>query len=160
MWTEYYNFNTHISLAILPPIMGLLLTLFCLYAVRFTWKEKKSGKNKDRLVLPFLFACTAFGLLWTVGVTRELGSKYFDYRSALNQHRYQEVEGRVENYNAHAIGRQFEESFTVRDVEFHYSPYSLFGFRQTQRRGGALDNGVYLRIHHYKGKILRLWIRA
>ncbi|MCO6479224.1 MAG: hypothetical protein J5I94_21495, partial [Phaeodactylibacter sp.] len=85
--------------------------------------------------------------------------KYFDYRSALKDHRYQEVEGEVENYNPHAIGVQFEESFTVRGVEFHYSSISIFGFRKTQRRGGPLDNGVYVRIQYYKGTILRLWIR-
>ena len=160
MWTETYNFYTQGFIAFLPPLVGLLITLFGIYAIRITRREQKSEEHKDGCVMPFLFSYIAFGLLWTTGVGYQLGGEYFDYRSALNNHRYQEVEGGVENYNAHVIGMQGEEAFTVRGVEFHYSPYSLFGFRKTQGRGGPLDNGVYVRIHHYKGRMLRLWIRA
>ena len=159
MWTETYNFSTQDFTAFLPPLAGMLITAFFFYAVRITRKEQKSGMEKDGCTMPFLFAGIAFGLLWTIGVGNDLGTKYLDYRSALKDHRYQEVEGVVENYNPHAIGFQGEESFTVRDVEFHYSPISIFGFRKTRRRGGPLDNGVYVRIQYYKGTILRLWVR-
>ena len=160
MWTETYNFYTQGFIAFLPPLVGLLITLFGVYGIWITRKEQKSGEQKDGCVMPFLFVFIAFGLLWTIGVGQELGSKYFNYRSALNDHRYQEVEGVVENYGLDVVGMQFEEAFTVQCVEFHYSPYALFGFRKTQRRGGPLDDGVYVRIQYYEGKILRLWIRA
>ena len=103
MWTETYNFYTQGFIAFLPPLVGLLITLFGIYAIRITRREQKSEEHKDGCVMPFLFSYIAFGLLWTTGVGYQLGGEYFDYRSALNNHRYQEVEGGVENYNAHVI---------------------------------------------------------
>ena len=73
MWTETYNFYTQGFIAFLPPLVGLLITLFGIYAIRITRREQKSEEHKDGCVMPFLFSYIAFGLLWTTGVGYQLG---------------------------------------------------------------------------------------
>jgi len=133
------------------PLIGLgFLTLSLL----LLWNERREPHNKRHWRTIFM---VVFSALWTiVALFGTLGS-YLRARSARASGNYQTVEGVVENfvpqpYNGHAI-----ERFTVSGVPFSYSDYIVApGFHQSRSHGGPITGGLYLRIGHVKGMILRL----
>ena len=133
------------------PLIGLgFLTLSLL----LLWNERREPQNKRHWRTIFM---VVFSALWTiVALFGTLGS-HLRARSARASGNYQTVEGVVENfvpqpYNGHAI-----ERFTVSGVPFSYSDYIVApGFHQSRSHGGPITGGLYLRIGHVKGMILRL----
>jgi len=133
------------------PLIGLgFLTLSLL----LLWNERREPQNKRHWRTIFM---VVFSALWTiVALFGTLGS-YLRAKSARASGNYQTVEGVVENfvpqpYKGHAI-----ERCTVNGVPFSYSDYSVApGFHQSRSHGGPITGGLYLRIGHVKGMILRL----
>ena len=78
----------------------------------------------------------------------------------MKNNKYKEVEGYVENFDPMPYGGHKNESFTVNDVKFEYSDFTVtVGFNNTKSHGGPIDSGKYVRIRYYNGRILqRLYI--
>jgi hypothetical protein len=101
-----------------------------------------------------LFA--GFAAVWTAVSFWATYSLYLDLADQLVKGRYEVVEGPVEDYKR----SETEESFSVRGVVFSYSSSApTSAFNHTAAEGGPVRPGLYVRITHVDGKILRLEIR-
>lgn len=100
----------------------------------------------SRLISAVFFTLS---LLWTVGVTVNVFSQYFEARSALRSGQLQVVEGVVEHFSPMPRSGEEEEHFTVQGVPFSFSAHSISqGFNQPRLHGGPLHEGVPVRLHY------------
>lgn len=89
---------------------------------------------------------------------------YVSYRKhcgLLARGEYDSVQGVVERFTPMPAGGHAPERFSVRGEEFSYTSYSATPFFQrTQTDGSPIRDGLYVRIAHVDGNILRLEICA
>ena len=99
----------------------------------------------------------AFSLLWTATA---FAATYAEYRSLLSAYEtgsYDVVEGRVDDFVPMPRDRRPNESFSVNGVKFSYSDFHLSsGFNNTSSYGGAIAQGLYVRVYYIGGTIIRL----
>lgn len=87
-------------------------------------------------------------------------SSYLDARRVLEKGTVSEVSGIVEDFDPMPYEGHKSESFSVKGIHFEYSDFEIgYGFNQSKSHGGPIDEGKYVRIQYYKGRILRLWVR-
>ena len=116
--------------------------------------------NAKRSQQIFMYFWTGFGVLWTTIAFIGTGSEYFSCVSAMKNGTYEEVEGLVENFDPMPHSGHKNESFTVNGINFEYSDFgSSAGFNNTKSHGGPIDEGKYVRIKYFDGKILQLWVK-
>lgn len=136
------------------PLVGVLFVLagFVLVFLRRRLPKLRSADG-SRLVW-FLFL---FGFAWMLvaGVTT-IGD-YISMRRALLKGDFQIVEGVVQDFAT--IPRKGRESFRVGGQRFAYGEFIVTPcFHETRAHGGPVTEGVYVRIAHRNGAILRLEI--
>ncbi len=128
--------------------------LFALVGVGLIWVVRKLVKNDYRilaLITPFVIVVFSV-VLGTVGLISGL-NEYNKSREMLRDGQTSYVEGVVRYFSS---GKNYE-SFEVNGIEFSYDYNTVnAGFRQTKNHGGPIDKGVYVRIWHDRGTILRL----
>jgi len=127
------------------------------------------GVPKRSAVLIFLYIWTGLGVLWTSSVYYLSARDYQYFSRAIENKKYQEVEGYVENFESSTIVynsskvrnlKVTTESFSVKGVHFEYaSNVETTGFNQTKSNGGPIDEGKYVRIRYYDDLILQLWVK-
>ncbi|GHC66836.1 hypothetical protein [Ulvibacter litoralis] len=116
--------------------------------------------NAKRSQQIFMYFWIGFGVLWTTLAFISTGSEYFSSIRAMKNGTYKEVEGIVENFDPMPHSGHKNESFTVNGVKFEYSDFGpSSGFNNTKSHGGPIDEGKYVRINYYDGKILQLWVK-
>ena len=130
------------------PLIGLVLLVFsaeCVVVVR----------NSERVWFAWLLV-TLTAAFTIVSSALPL-TIYMKGRRALSTGSYDKVEGRVEHFRPMPAGGHALERFTIRGEEFTYTDYATSPFfHQTRRSGGPVHDGVYLRVFHVDGDIIRL----
>ena len=109
-----------------------------------------------------------FSIIWMTVVSMMTLASFFvsysKYRSSIevmSDQLFEEVEGLVKNFDPQSPEGNQPESFTVRGVHFNISHYDWCAcFKQTKAHGGPIRRGKYVRIRHYRGEILQLWLRS
>lgn len=148
---EYYNvFDSGYG------VIGfsLFFLLFALIGVNRLKNLKK--KNAHQSDIDFMKIWTGLAILMTILVFIGTSVEYVQSIIAMKNETYKEVEGFVENFEIHRVS----DSFTVKEVYFEYSKATpSAGFNKTKDNGGPIDEGKYVRIRYYKGRILQLWIK-
>jgi hypothetical protein len=80
-------------------------------------------------------------------------------RQALNEGRYEVIEGEVMDFVPMPAFHHAEESFSVKGVRFHYSGYGFMrALRDSQLPGRGLGPGRFVRIAYSDSEILKLEI--
>jgi hypothetical protein len=102
-----------------------------------------------------------FVLLFSIGwVTLTFASTYFEYRklrSALRRHVYLLVEGPVTEFWETPVKGKAAEHFVVAGHRYEYGDDSVTaGYNNTASRGGAIREGLCVRIFDVGGQIARL----
>lgn len=74
---------------------------------------------------------------------------------------FQVVEGEVRDFKPMPPEGHARESFTVSGVRFDYSDFDLStgSFNNAASHGGPIHAGLYVRISHHHGRILKIEIR-
>ena len=74
---------------------------------------------------------------------------------------FQVVEGDVRDFQPMPKAGHARESFTVSGVRFDYSDFdaSTGSFNNAASHGGPIQSGLYVRIRHHDGRILKIEIR-
>ena len=92
--------------------------------------------------------CLAGAIGWTAMVTADTLGPYLRARRAMRDGAASVVEGRVENFHPMPDSGHDTERFTVGNVHFAYSDYSMgAGFDRTSSHGGPIREGLRVRIH-------------
>ncbi len=100
-----------------------------------------------------------FSALWTFGVGAATWVGRQRLMDALNSGQCSIVEGPVEDFDPMPAAGHKQESFRVGTTRFAYSDYiSTGGFNRTRSHGGPIRPGLWVRIAHVDGVILRLEI--
>ena len=100
-------------------------------------------KNKPRLRKVFLWCWIGFASLWTLGSFYSTFSEYRRLRNAYDQHAYQVVEGRVEDFHPLPWALHGLERFSVEGVTFEYADALVTaGFNNTSGHGGPIREGL------------------
>ena len=75
--------------------------------------------------------------------------------------RFEVAEGEVRDFQTPPPGKRTPEAFTVAGARFSYSDADLSqgGFNSESSDRGPIREGVYVRISHHDGRILKLEIR-
>ena len=111
-----------------------------------------------RRSFPFVFL--GFAVFWTVVTFAGTYANYASLRTAMDEGRYEIVEGPVEQFDPRPPSGHKMESFVVGGQRFEYSDYVITpGFRKTQSRGGPIRKGVHVRVWHVGNDIVRLEVR-
>lgn len=154
MWIPCYNYETAGLWAFWPLLLSTALTAMCVFAIvqeTRAFRTEKAGRNG----LCLLYAFASFGLLWTLGVGYEIGSKYFRLKAIITNQQYEVAEGEVQDLGVYVQSRTGinVDSFTVNQVRFGIPD------RDLSPDGGVLVNGRQVRIYHHGPTILKLWVQ-
>tara|TARA_R110002096_G_scaffold28203_10_gene85653 strand:- start:7007 stop:7474 length:468 start_codon:yes stop_codon:yes gene_type:complete len=152
---EYYNVldSGHGVLGFAASGLGMI----AIGVILIILMRKFNAKRSQQI---FMYFWTGFGVLWTTIAFIGTGSEYFSCVSAMKNGTYEEVEGLVENFDPMPHSGHKNESFTVNGINFEYSDFgSSAGFNNTKSHGGPIDEGKYVRIKYFDGKILQLWVK-
>jgi hypothetical protein len=126
----------------------LLVTVAAL--VRFRFADSTAQRLVGAVVAVAAAAFTVFEVQGNYTAFREL-------RRALQDGDYTLVQGPVEDFVPGRLDGHQNERFRVGSHRFEYSPYlGLTGFRQLRAAGGAVHEGVRVRIFDVNGTIARL----
>jgi hypothetical protein len=135
---------------------GLAIVAFGVVMFLATRKHAASRFRRAFFLLFF-----ASGLSWSVGA---FTSTYPEYRQCLAAYRSGHcslVEGEVEHFQPAPYDNRQDECFTVQGVQFRYAGNEIQpGFSQTASHGGPIREGLPVRVAYYRGRILRLEVRA
>ena len=134
----------------------ILFYFFFLLIYGFAWNYyKKIGKNKTLLkFINFLVFAICFGS------TVYLIFDFLHLRKLVQNGDCKITEGIVENFRPKTFWSKQPEYFTVSGDYFEYSNTRLSnGYNQIKGNGGIIENDLKVRVHHHKGKILKLEIQ-
>jgi hypothetical protein len=153
------------------PSHGLIFV--CIGVVLVLWPARKrevmpSGwRGRARKIFNWCFL--AFAVVWTLSIFGTTFSQYLTAKNALNDGRYDVVEGRITDFipmpdtghsKEYVLGRSCcssKESFIVGGQRFSYSDFIVTsGFHNTASHGGPIREGLYVRVSYLGNLILRL----
>ncbi|MDD5494420.1 MAG: hypothetical protein PHG36_07110 [Dehalococcoidia bacterium] len=143
-------------------LIGIILLVFSYRSPSKTSNSKPMfrifrGNTPKRIEFYIL---TGFATLWTIVLSGVLITEYISLSNALVENRYAIVEGVVTQFDPMPYTGRKDESFTVNGIKFKYSDYLVTNaFNNTKSHGGPIDEGKYVKIYYYDGKILRLWVK-
>lgn len=159
MWTEYYSIEKGGLTVFLYPALGIV---FCIVGVTVLTRviRSKDPEARTGCALAFLSAWTAFAFLWTIGFYLDIYSKYTHFTEALSEHHYQVLEGTVGSIKNWHTKDGEHERVTIDSLVFEYRTGGVNpGFNKTRSHGGPMAPGKRVKLYHYEGVILKLWIR-
>jgi len=109
----------------------------------------------------FAWVYFLFAVGWTVIVFSTTYGTYSFLLGRLQSGEYQIAEGIVENFDPIPEEGHKHESFDVAGQHFEYSDFDLSrgGFNNAASHGGPIRAGLYVRISHVKGVIVRIEVR-
>jgi len=134
------------------PAIGLASVAFgmALWRTRDRWPWMWHGRFRSSAGWRKASAAIwlAFSILWTAMVTAGTLGPYLRARRALRDGTASVVEGRVENFHPMPYSGHDTERFTVGNVHFAFTDYSMgTGFNRTSSHGGPVREGLRVRIH-------------
>lgn len=151
---KYYDITESIPGLIWFLGVGLAVLVFSTTILLYLSITNKSRVNQLRAGF-----MSVFSLIWVSIIWAAAGQDYFRAKLALKNHTYEVVEGRVEHFHPMPKEGHEDESFSVKGIPFKYSEFKIdFGYNQCRVNGGPVYQGKLVKIHAYKGRILRLWV--
>ena len=131
---------------------------FALFWLAFARFLSVKPEKKDEVVFGYcLFVFTSF---LSVLIFFNAYPEYRKFRTAYAMGQYEVIEGRVERFRPMPYEGHSLESFVVAGTRFSYSDFvSTPGFNNTASHGGPIRDGLWVRIAHRNGVILKLEIR-
>lgn len=152
--TKYYDITESGSNVVWFFGIGLAVLTGCVILWLRLIIKGASRMDKRRMGL-----LTLLPFFWTLIIWMSSAKDYFVARTVLNRGAYEVVEGRVEHFKPIPMGMHGEESFSVKGILFKYGEAQIdFGFNQSRISGGPIYQGKLVKIHYFKGRILRLWV--
>lgn len=140
--------------ALLPLLAGAVMA----FAPKLT-PRLMGAHVRGRLVRFFGMIFFVFAAAWTALAFMNTWNDYRHHRDVLARGEHRTVEGVVENFRPLAAHGYGAESFEVKGVRFQYAPSALSpGYNRAAADGGAIANGVHVRIAYVGLAILRLEI--
>jgi hypothetical protein len=105
----------------------------------------------------FAFVFLAGATCWTLIVFATSAGQHRSLTHAVEDRKFQIVEGRVSNFRPMPYAGHAMESFCVEGYCFEYSDYVVNGgFNNTSSHGGPIRDGVLVRISFVGNKIIKL----
>ena|SRR5688500_4731556 len=151
---EYFDIYDSGYKALGFPVGGLIFIVISIVLIIY------GAKTKQVALKGFAIFMLIFASLWTSVSAYFITRDYLSLISVMDEKRYSEVEGYVENFDPMPSTGHKYESFTVKGVKFQYSDFVVTpGFRNAKSKGGPIDSGKYVRIRYYDGIILQLWVK-
>lgn len=141
------------------PAFGLVFVAIGWLMVRYMPRLMSHGRRGFVFWYARIFTWIWFGgaVVFTVVSFGAIIAVFLILRHDYSDGRFEVVEGPVESYRAATAGSDDRESYVVGDWRFSYSDFDAFpGYHKTRRRGSPIDEGVYVRISHVNGAIVRL----
>ncbi|WP_394994506.1 hypothetical protein [Emticicia sp.] len=163
MLVEYYTFYNSGFKIFGFPLIGLVAISLCVFEIK-RLKRKDSFDNKNDKNLSGMYLAIVFVVVWTGFVLFITTKEYIECFYIMNNKKYIEIEGLVEDFSTMGERGHKSEKFMVKGIEFEYSDnISSVGFHNQKIHGGPIDSSKYVKIqycdYNYKNIILRLWIR-
>jgi hypothetical protein len=154
---EYFNFlNTNYNIGQFWSaylMLGITLFLVLISCIIRKYFRKDFPLVRFIIMAGFMFIWVSVALFTSI-------NEYITFKKALIENKYQVVEGYVENFNPMPYEGHQSESFKVKGIKFEYSDYvSTYAFHNSKSHGGPIDEGKYVKIYYFEGKILRLWVK-
>ncbi|MGL1894054.1 MAG: hypothetical protein OCD02_20655 [Spirochaetaceae bacterium] len=148
MYVEYFNIikNGAPGSSIFITIVFLLLVSVLLF-IRF-----KNSKKSLAKAIPFF---TIFGLVAFGALNRNSTANYRELKQVLINKEHSMTQGIVTDYIQLNVDSGTPESFTIDDINFAFTNTDSGAFNES----GVLYQGIDVRIFHYNGYILSLWIK-
>ncbi len=152
---KYYDLLESGSNSILFFWIGLSVLIVSVIVWLYFMIAGKSREYKVPIGILIIFSFLCTMIVWISSA-----SSYLDAKKILKKATFTEVSGVVENFDPMPYEGHKNESFSVKGIRFEYSDFEIgFGFNQSKSHGGPIDEGKYVRIQYYKGRILRLWVK-
>src|SRR5216684_4032508 len=139
---------------LVPPVLALVFAIAWILWTKYDKPPRRFARILPWLALLFSIAWTA---MWAgVGTVNLLRARKATVEGHANV-----IEGTVHDFVPEPSGGHASEHFSVKGKTFYYASGVLMpGFRQSQRVGGPIRNGLYLRVHYLDDDILKLEIRT
>jgi heme/copper-type cytochrome/quinol oxidase subunit 2 len=135
-------------------IVPLLFVAICLFFIKDS-QEDKGGTSEINFEQFKGYLVTGGAILITLLAVVYSTKAYISLIKIINNKEYTEVEGYVENFVQITKIRHPVDSFTVNKIRFS----SENGFDKTKAQGSPIYAGQYVKIHYFKGSILKLWVK-
>jgi len=138
---------------LLMPVAGMFATL--IGSIILIIRRKRKMAFTKGIYLPWILVITG---LFCVTLSFVLWNKANDLFDIYTKGRYEIIEGRVQvlrkqHFHGHSPG----DLIKINDSQFVIDYFTIGPeYKKTISRGGALRDGVFARIYHYKGDILRI----
>lgn len=169
MWVKYYDISEELpNLLTTIDIISIVILIFTFVRIGtviskvikkksniIILKSRNGNNNRIADLVSALFS-TVIMLCMLIGFNLNYRENYEDITTAVRERKYQKIEGKVRKFIAMNGHSQKVESFYVKHIKFSYSV--SFGYRTPKYEGGIIDKEKLVRIHYYKGMILRLWV--
>lgn len=136
------------------PGFGLLFVAIgaCWLTYRRAWPV---ARNRFDAAFPYVW--TGFAVLWTLAVSAVVMHDYLALVNALEEGRYDVVEGPVEQFVPMPKEGHTSERFVVDGRRYSYSDFEITtAFNNTSSHGGPIRQGLRVRIFDVNGNIARL----
>lgn len=118
---------------------------------------RKQTGPKARLRKMFMMVWTGAAVLWTISAYSVTRAEYVRLRDALATHRGLLVEGVVTHFKPEPSGGHANEEFDVGERHYSFSDYVVIsGYHRSKSHGGAIREGLHVRITDINGQIGRL----
>jgi len=125
-------------------------------AAALLYLRKQIGP-KARLQKMFMVVWTGFAVVWTFTVYSATHAEFTRVRDALASHKFVIVEGAITNFKPAPSGGHADEEFDVSGRHYSFSDYVVVaGYHRSQSHGGAIREGLRVRIADIDGQIARL----
>ena len=162
-YVEYFNLLDSGYKSFSFSLTGVIFVIIGIAGlILFILLRKRSTRLSKHPVLFLIFICCwlGFAVLWTGTSVASTYSEYIDLKNALVNNAYYTVEGVVDNFHPMPYAGHEHETFTVQGIQFEYSDYLVTNaFNNTKSHGGPIDQGKFVKIYYYEGKIIRLWVK-
>ena len=140
------------------PAFGLAMVILLVVILCYNQKLGK-WRNSTRAHKRLQWLALGFPVVWTIWAIRGTYLEYRKLSAIMNEGNVSMVSGRITNFDPMPTGGHRDESFRVNGERFSYSDYSVSpGFKKTAVHGGPLREGLFVRVTHINGVIVRLEI--
>ena len=112
---------------------------------------------KARFQKMFMVVWTGFAVVWTISVYSGTHTEFVQLREALATNQFTVVEGLVTNFKPAPTGGHADEQVDVGEHHYSFSDYVVIaGYHRSRSHGGAMREGLRVRIADVNGQIARL----
>jgi hypothetical protein len=141
------------------PAFGLIFVVVGVGMLVNQHRHPDPRRGRWKRTFPVFY--TTFAVLWTLVAFMGTYSDYARLRDALRAGNYVVAEGVVTNFKPAPREGHADEEFDVDGHHYAFSDYVVIaGYHRSRSHGGAIREGLRVRIADVAGKIARLEVAA